>query len=187
MTAEEEDRAPLRARLRGRLRGRATGRLLLALAVAFAAWGGWSLWRAEGNESIDFGAARDEVLAAGRANVAVLNTIDAAQADVGLQKWLDASTGPLRDELNRSREQDRLRIQQARTSTRGVVTDAAVTQLDVRAGTALLIAMVRVEVTAPSGGGATTDRKRFEAGLTRTPNGWKLRSLTAIPVDSSRP
>ncbi|MBA9004319.1 hypothetical protein [Thermomonospora cellulosilytica] len=173
------------SRALGVLRGRAAGRIVLAAAVLFAAWGGWSYWQATQDEAIDFGAERDRVLAAGKRTVAVLNTVDAAQADRDLRAWLDASTGALRTDLERARQQNLQRVRQLRTSTRGTVTDAAVTQLDVRAGTARMIAMVRVEVTPASGGGATTERKRFEAGLARTPEGWKLQSLTAIPVNTS--
>lgn len=79
---------------------------------------------------------------------------------------------------------DAATLRQSGTSTRGTVTDAAVTELDTRAGTAKLIATVQVQVT-PAAGAATTDRKRFEAGLSRTAGGWKLTALTAVPVGSS--
>jgi len=167
------------------LRGRAVGRIVLAVAVVFAACGGWSYWRASQDEAINFGAERDRVLEAGKQAVAVLNTIDSAQAERDLRAWLEASTGSLRTELERARPQHLQRVQQMKTSTRGTVTDAAVTQLDTRAGTARMIAMVRIEVTPASGGGATIERKRFEAGLSRTSEGWKLQSLTAIPVNTS--
>jgi Mce-associated membrane protein len=179
------DRArPMLARLRGSLRGRAAGRLILAASVAFAGWGGWSYWQAGQDEAIDFGKTRDEVLTAGRQAVADLNTMDATQVDQSLRTWLDASTGPLHEQLTRSRDRNRQQVQQSKASARGTVTDAAVIALDPRAGTAQMIAMVRVEIT-PQSGGASTDRKRFEAGLTRTPDGWKLRSLTAIPVNTT--
>jgi Mce-associated membrane protein len=79
---------------------------------------------------------------------------------------------------------DAATLKQSGTSTRGTVTDAAVTELDTRAGTAKLIATVQVRVT-PATGTATTDRKRFEAGLSRTADGWKLTALTAVPAGSS--
>ncbi|GHB45333.1 hypothetical protein GCM10010331_35860 [Streptomyces xanthochromogenes] len=64
------------------------------------------------------------------------------------------------------------------------MTDAAVTELDDRSGTAKLIATVEVRVT-PAGGAATTDRKRLEAALERTDGGWKLKALSAVPVAAS--
>ncbi|OKJ93515.1 hypothetical protein AMK26_34065 [Streptomyces sp. CB03234] len=67
-------------------------------------------------------------------------------------------------------------------SARATVTDAALTALDVRAGTAELIATVRVETTPGDGRPAGTDRKRLEADLTRTGDGWKVTALTAVPV-----
>ena len=51
-----------------------------------------------------------------------------------------------------------------------------------RAGDAKVIATVQIETIAASGS-TSTDRKRFEAVLTRTGKDWKLGSLTAIPVN----
>ncbi|MFC8916538.1 hypothetical protein ACGF5F_05745 [Streptomyces sp. NPDC047821] len=57
------------------------------------------------------------------------------------------------------------------------VTDAALTALDDRAGTARLIATVRVR-SAPGG----ADRRRLEATLARGGDGWKVTALTDVPV-----
>jgi Mce-associated membrane protein len=78
---------------------------------------------------------------------------------------------------------DAATVKQSGTSTRGEVTAAAVTELDTRAGTAKLIATVEVHLTPPAGT-PTTDRKRFEADLSRTGDGWKLSALTAVPAGS---
>lgn len=68
-------------------------------------------------------------------------------------------------------------------SARATVTEAALTALDERAGTAKLIATVRVDVTPRGGGAATTDRKRLEAVLTRTgEDTWRVAALSAVPV-----
>lgn len=60
---------------------------------------------------------------------------------------------------------------------RATVTDAALTALDDRAGTARLIATVRVE-SRPGG----AERRRLEATLARTGDGWKVTTLTGVPV-----
>ncbi|WP_328307695.1 hypothetical protein OG432_03825 [Streptomyces sp. NBC_00442] len=148
---------------------------LTALAAAFAVFGGWTYLEARSDSSLAYGASRDAALKAGRTQVAALSTLDAAHPDTTLSAWLDASTGPLRDELRRTG------AGRPTTSARGEVTEAAITELDDRSGSAKLIATVRVRLT-PKGGAATTDRKRIEAALERTDSGWKLKALNAVPV-----
>jgi Mce-associated membrane protein len=159
----------------GRMR-RLTGVIALLVAAAFCAWSGWSYWQSTHSGSVRFAKARDEVRRAGRQEIAALNTLDPGQGDAVLRRWLDASTGPLRDELRRTSGQ----IRQARTGAQGAVTDLAVTELDERAGTARVIATVQVKL------GGEVDRKRFTATLNRTGGAWKLASLTAIPVNASQ-
>jgi Mce-associated membrane protein len=107
--------------------------------------------------------------------------LDPAPVDGGLPAWLAASTGPLREQLERDRAQNRVKIGKSETSAAATVTGAAVTSLDVRAGKAKVIASVQVKL-ALRDGSPTLQRKRFEAGTARTPSGWRLESLTAIPA-----
>lgn len=155
-----------------------------ALAVVLCALGARSYADARGDGSLGYGKARDTVRAAGQREIARLNTVDAAHAARDLTGWLDATTGPLHDQLSRTHTADESALTGSGTSTRGTVTDAAVTELDTRAGTAKLIATVQVRV-APKNGSARVDRKRFEANLSRTSGGWKLSALTAVPVGAS--
>ncbi|WP_437089180.1 hypothetical protein [Streptomyces hundungensis] len=160
-------------------RPRAAGRTLVVAALTvsalFAAFGGWRYLQARDDSSVAYATSRDAALAAGRTRITALSTLDAAHPDATLRGWLDASTGPLHDELRRAG------AGKPTTSARGEVTDAAVTQLDDRSGTAKLIATVRVRLT-PAGGAATDDRKRLEAALERTEAGWKVKALSAVPV-----
>lgn len=149
---------------------------LLAAAV-FCGWSAWSYHQSARSEPKRFAAARDQVQRAGRQEIATLNTLDPRLSDAGLGRWLDASTGALRDELRRTSAQDRRQAAQAQVSAVGTVTDLAVTELDTRAGTAQVIATVQVDL-----GSRGTERKRFTAVLARTPSGWKLSALTAVPV-----
>jgi Mce-associated membrane protein len=158
--------------------------VLALVAAGFAGWSGWSYEQARHDDSLAFAQARDEVLRAGRVELAALNSVDGRQIDAGLRGWLDASTGPLHDELQRTAAQSRQQLQRAGTSAEGAVTDAAVTQLDTRSGTAQLIASVQVKVT-PRSGAPSTERRRYQVELSRTAQGWKLQSLTAIPVNGS--
>jgi Mce-associated membrane protein len=154
---------------------RLTGGIVLLVAAAFCAWSGWSYWQSAHSGPARFTKARDEVRRAGGQEIAALNTLDPRQGDAALRRWLDASTGPLRDELQRTSGQ----IRQARTGAQGTVTDLAVTELDERAGTARVIATVQVKLAGE------VDRKRFTATLNRTGGAWKLASLTAIPANAS--
>ncbi|MFG2003284.1 hypothetical protein ACGFNU_29395 [Spirillospora sp. NPDC048911] len=160
------------------------GSLLIVAALVLLGWSGWSFYESRGSETHDLGKDRDLVLATGKRQVAALNSMDWNQSDAGLRQWLSSSTGPLHDQLERESAASRQKIVAARTTAVATVDDAAVLSLDVRSGTAQLIATVQVRLT-PQAGQPTTQRKRYEAGLTRTPAGWKLKSLTAIPVSAS--
>ncbi|WP_225801006.1 hypothetical protein [Streptomyces sp. NK15101] len=160
-------------------RGRAIGTGALVVALGFCGTGAWTYAQARTDEELAFGRERDTALAEGRSRLTVLNTLDAStpeRAEAGIRAWRDASTGPLRTELGRTRPT-------VGASARATVTEAALTALDARAGTAKLIATVRVDVTPRGAAGATTDRKRLEAVLTRTgENTWRVAALSAVPV-----
>ncbi|MFD8570067.1 hypothetical protein [Streptomyces sp. NPDC057694] len=146
----------------------------LAVALAVCGTGAWSYAQARSDGDLAYGRARDAVLSDGRVAVARLTTLDAstsARAKAGVREWKTVTTGPLRAELARVSPA-------AGASSRGVVTDAAVTALDDRAGTAKLIATVQVK-----SGSAAAERKRLEAVLSRASDGtWKIKSLGAVPV-----
>ncbi|MFF9483809.1 hypothetical protein [Streptomyces sp. NPDC014676] len=155
----------------------------LVLALGFCGTGAWTYAQARTDDSLAYGRERDEALADGRAGIATLTTLDAStrqRAERGIRAWRAASTGPLREELGRTGAE-------AGASARGTVTEAAVTALDTRSGTAKLIATVRVEVTPAGTKRPATDRKRLEAVLARTGEGeWKVRALSAVPVEGEK-
>ncbi|MEU8675171.1 hypothetical protein [Streptomyces sp. NPDC048560] len=160
------------------------GRSALLAAVLICAFGGWSYTQARGDDTLSYAKARDAALADGRRHLARLNSLDGSDAGsvrTGLSAWLDSSTGPLHEQLRRTRGTDAGELTKSGVTARGKVTDAALTALDERTGTAALIATVDVEVTPRTGQGGT-QRKRFEASLARTGDGWKVKALTAIPV-----
>jgi Mce-associated membrane protein len=160
-------------------RARVPAAVGLALAAAFCGTGAWTYAQARGDDALAYSRQRDEALADGRRAVAVLNTLDAsskARAQAGIRAWRAASAGPLQEELGRT-------APKTGASARGTVTEAAVTALDTRAGTAKLIATVRVDVTPAGTKTPTTDRKRLEAVLVRTGGGeWKVKALDAVPL-----
>ncbi|GAA2514306.1 hypothetical protein [Streptomyces gobitricini] len=156
-----------------------------AVAVAVAALlcglAGWSYVRAAGDGTRAYAEARDDALAAGRGHVARLSSVDASRPDTARARWLDATAGDLHEQLKATDP----RKATGGASTRATVTDAALTALDDRAGTAELIATVRVETTPAGARPGGTDRKRLEATLARTGDGWKVTALTAVPVAGS--
>ncbi|WNO71205.1 hypothetical protein [Streptomyces sp. AM8-1-1] len=163
-------------------RGRVVSGTAAVLAVVFCAVSAWAYGQARGDDSLAHATSRDEVLSDGKEHIVRLTSFDAEDPAAGRRQWLDASTGPLHDELKRVKAR---KGATARTA-RATVTDAALTALDKRAGTAELIATVRVErapgAGAAAGATAGSERKRLEAVLARTPDGWKVQSLSAVPV-----
>jgi Mce-associated membrane protein len=92
---------------------------------------------------------------------------------------LDSSTGKLHSEIETGRESRKKQLQDAKTVTTSRVLDAAVTELDDRAGAAHLIAVVESTVT-PDGGQAVKKVNRYQTDLSRTDAGWKLSALGPV-------
>ena len=154
---------------------------VVVLALAFAGWGGWSWFRATNDDALAYANARDEVLTAGRTQAAILTTLDAHDVDGGIEKWLAVSTGGLRDELAATDTQTRKALADAGTVATGRVLDAAVSELDTRAGTAKLLVVVEIS-TAKDGSPTAAKRNRFLAGMSRVDDEWKLSAMDQVPL-----
>jgi Mce-associated membrane protein len=154
---------------------------VVVLALVFAGWGGWTWWQAGNDDSLAYANARDEVLTAGRTQVATLTTLDAHDVDGGINKWLAVSTGGLRDELAATDAKTRQTLKDGGSVATGRVLDAAVSELDTRSGTAKLLVSVEIS-TVKDGTPAATKRNRFIAGLSRVDGGWKLSALDDVPL-----
>ncbi len=159
----------------------AVAAVLLAAATVFAGWGGWSWYAAAHDESLAFVNARDEALRAGREHLAQLTTLDHHDVDAGIQRWLDVSTGSLHEELSGTDESTRTTLRTGGAVSTGTVLDAAISELDQRAGTARMLASVEITVTK-EGEAPATKRNRFVAQLTRTDAGWKLSAIDQVPL-----
>jgi Mce-associated membrane protein len=153
------------------------GWVLLAAAAAFAAWSGWSYWQAGHGGAVAAGRLRDQVLQAATREIADLNTVNDHQIGAWEARWLADTTGAEHAQVQRTAAAARAQIEAVRTSSRAVVTAAAVTRLSQQAGTAQVIAVVRVQETADSGG-ETAVSNRYQAELSRTGGGWKVSLLT---------
>ncbi|MCX5209148.1 hypothetical protein OG689_07590 [Kitasatospora sp. NBC_00240] len=163
------------------------GALAAVMAAAvFCALSASYYAQARTDDTLALARARDTALDAGRREITELNTVDTQHVEEWLRERLDVTAGPLHDQMLRATESDRGALQQSGASARGTVTDAALTALDPRAGTARMLATVEVRVT-PTSGAPTTDRKRLEVGLERTAAGWRITTLAAVPVASPGP
>ncbi|PXY27071.1 hypothetical protein [Prauserella muralis] len=153
----------------------------LVAAGLFAGWGAWSWLTAARDDTLAAAAARDEALRAGREHVAQVTTLDYRDVEAGIRRWLAVSTGPLRDEYAATDERTRTRLREGGTVATGRVLEAALSELDVEAGTAKMLVSVEI-TTARDGTEPAATRNRFVAGLRRTDGGWKLSALDAVPV-----
>ncbi|MFD7653857.1 nuclear transport factor 2 family protein [Actinosynnema sp. NPDC059797] len=153
--------------------------VLAVLAAGYAVWAGVSWWSTSSDESAAFSRERDEVLRVGQVGVVNFTTLDYRKVDEDLDRWLESSTGELRSEIESGRDGRKQQIADARTVTTSRVLDAAVTELDSRAGKAHLIAVVETTVT-PEGGQAVKKVNRYQTDLTRTDAGWKLSALGPV-------
>lgn len=85
------------------------GWAVLLIAALVCALGGWSYAQARGDDDLSYAKSRDAALADGRQALARLNSLDgkdATSVDAGLSGWLDSATGPLYDQLKRTRKKD---------------------------------------------------------------------------------
>lgn len=153
--------------------------VLAVLAAGYAVWAGVSWWSASSDESVEFSREREEVLRVGQVGIANFTTLDYKKVDEDLDRWLDTSTGELRSEVEGDRASRKKQIEDAKTVTVSRVLDAAVTELDARAGKAHLIAVVETTVT-PEGGQAVKKVNRYQTNLVRTDAGWKLSALGPV-------
>ncbi|ACU40426.1 hypothetical protein [Actinosynnema mirum] len=153
--------------------------VLVVLSAGYALWAGMTWWSASTGDSVAYARERDEVLRVGQVGVVNFTTLDFRKVDEDLDRWLDSSTGDLRREVEEGRQTRREQIEAAKTVTTSRVLDAAVTELDARAGTAALIAVVETTV-APEGGQPVKKINRYRTALTRTDAGWKLAALGPV-------
>ncbi len=154
----------------------AVAAVLAVLTFGFAAYAGVAWYSAAHSSESSFASARDEARRAGEVGITNFLTLDYRKVDEDLQRWLSSSTGELRAEIDKDKDSRKKQLVDAKSVTTSKVLDAAVSELDDRAGTAELIAVVESTVT-PDGGQPVTKINRYLTKLTRTDDGWKLSQL----------
>jgi Mce-associated membrane protein len=153
----------------------------LVVAAVAAAWFGWSWYRAANAGPPAYSRARDQALQAGEQAVQNFNTLDYRHVSRGIGLWLQSSTGSLHSQVLRGRAQFEQQVRRAKTITTARVLDGAVTALNTSAGTATVIVALQVTVIPPAGS-PVVKQNRLEAGLSRTPSGWKLSTIDQVPI-----
>jgi Mce-associated membrane protein len=162
----------------------AVAAVLATAAVVFAAWSAWSWHSAAQAGTQALAQTRDQALQAGEQAVQNFNTLDYRHVGQGLNLWEQSSTGALRAQIVAGRAQFEQQVEQAKTITTAKILDAAVVSLNIRAGTASIIAAVQINVV-PGKGAPVSKQARLIGQLTRTAQGWKLTSLGQAPVGSA--
>jgi Mce-associated membrane protein len=157
---------------------------LFVVALACAAWFGWSWHSADGATPAGPGRQRDAALAAGEQAVQNFNTLDYRHVNQGIRLWLQSSAGALHAQVQRSQSSFAKQVEQARTVTTARVLDGALTALSTRNGTATVIVALQITVT-PASGTPVTKRSRLLGQLTRTAGGWRLTQIGQVPVSGT--
>jgi Mce-associated membrane protein len=164
----------------------AVAAVLAAAAAIFAAQSGWAWYSAARAGTSALAQTRDQVLQAGEQEVQNFNTLDYRHVGAGLNLWEQSSAGPLRAQITAARSQFEKEVEQAKTVTTAKILDAALVTLDVRAGTASIIAAVQLNVI-PSQGTPVSKQARLVGQLIKTASGWKLTALGQAPVGAASP
>lgn len=157
--------------------------ILVAAVVVVAVAAGAVVWRIgyQREQARLDAAARTAALVAGRQEITAMTQVDYRQPTAVLNRWLSVSTGTLHSSLTQSGTALIKQLQQAHLVTSGRIVTASVSALDRGAGTASVTAAVDVSLSYV-GAAPATKRDQIEATLTDTGSGWKLTSMSGMPV-----
>ena len=160
----------------------AVAALLLLAALIF---GGVSLvgWLgASGDQSVQFAGTRDDVLRVSKQELINFYTMDYKNPDATFDRLVQSATGDLATVIKQGEADWKKQLADRKTSTTAKVLDAAVTELDDRAGTATVMAIVQIDATPNNG--QQPDRIPMQVQLTRTDQGWKLSQAGSVTLGS---
>jgi len=157
------------------------GALALAVAAgAVAVWFGVKWVNAENDDSLAYSKVRDDVTRVATAAVITVNSLDYRTVDEDLKNWADATTGTLHDEIEGIDDETRKTATDSKSVGSAKVHSLAVRELDERAGSAIVIAAVQLDVTI-EGEEPVAKYQRLEATMTRVDGVWKLESIGQVP------
>lgn len=153
---------------------------LAVAAGAVAVWFGVQWFTAGNDDSLSYSKVRDDVTRVATAAVITVNSLDYRTVDEDLRNWADATTGTLHDEIEGIDDATRKTATDSKSVGSAKVHSLAVRELDERAGTAIVIAAVQLDVTV-EGEEPVAKYQRLEATMTRVDGEWKLESIGQVP------
>jgi len=153
--------------------------VLALVAWVTAGWFGVSWYRVAHDESITVAMVRDTVLQDAQQAAINVNTLDYRQVQGGFELWEQSATGTALEEFRKNRDAYVRTVTESKTTSTARVGDAAVAELNERAGTARVLVGVDVTYT-PEQQEASCVRQRLQLQMKRTPDGWKVDQLAPI-------
>ncbi|MDT7704558.1 MAG: Mce-associated rane protein [Pseudonocardiales bacterium] len=153
--------------------------VLVAVAAVVAVVLGVLWVMALNSSSLALARDRDAVLVSAKQAAIALNTLDYRNTDAGLNQWEQVSTGSVLGEFQQNRADYAKAVTDSKRSTVATVPDAAVGELDERAGVARVLVGVDVTVT-PDGQPPVVTRQRLQLEMTRVGDVWKVSKLNPV-------
>jgi Mce-associated membrane protein len=142
-------------------------------------------WITASNDSdVRFAASRDDVLRIGQQELVNFYSLDHKNPDASFDRLVRSSTGDLATAIKQGESTWKKQLTDGKTTTTAKVLDAVVTELDDRAGSATLAAIIQADTD--SQGKTNSYRLPMQAQLTRTDQGWKLSQAGSITLGSQQ-
>lgn len=153
--------------------------VLVAVAALAALFFGTRWVLALTDDGLALAQEREAVLVDARQAAININSLDYRDVEAGLNLWEQSSTGAVLEEFRANREEYGRAVSETRRVTEATVVDAAVAELDQRAGIARVLVGVDVRVV-PEAGEPMLTRQRLQLEMTRTDQGWKLSRVSPV-------
>lgn len=128
---------------------------------------------------------RDQALADARQAAINLTTVDSADVQRTLSNWDSVVTGDLATQFSTSRSQLAQQLTVNPGSTQVSLVNAALSALDVNAGTATALIFADVTTTKSAGGNPVAQRFALNMTVQRTDNGWKASGLQSLAQNAA--
>ncbi len=155
---------------------------LMAAALVVAITGALAWHDARADEDAARAERRDAVLIAAHRQIETLQTMDHREIELHLERWADATSGVMHDQLQDVSEQDLQLIRDQEKRSTGRVVDAALTSLGSDTATVLAAVEVTTIDDAEPDAEPVVKRNRFAADLVLRDGEWKLENLQQVAV-----
>ena len=154
-------------------RPRTVGAAVLALLVGLTIWAGWRDVQARRDQ-----AEREQMVAAGRAGVLALTTIDHTEVDRDVQRILDASTGAFRDDFASRAEPFKAAARAAQSTSVGTVRESGLESVD---GETAQVLVALTVMTSNRGESEQQPKSwRTRVTVTRADDGYKVAAVEFV-------